>query len=102
KRLLCVALLACSIPSAGADSDYKGTGEELARFAATYELSRAQGGFIHGGPERAMDVAYFSGFVNGVAFLTDGTAWCPAGSVYMAQMWSAVSKYLADHPQEWN
>ncbi len=88
--------------SANSQADYTGTGDELARFAAAYEHSRAQGNLIYGGPELAMDIAYYSGFVNGVALSTLGIAWCPREAFSMAQIWSVAAKFLAEHPQQWN
>jgi hypothetical protein len=85
-----------------AATNYTGTGEELARFAAVYEQSRAKGGMTYGGRERVIDIAYYQGFVAGVALSTLDVAWCPNGLFSTDQLWSVVAKFLANNPEYWN
>src|SRR5690348_1069341 len=101
RRTICVAVSVVAAQAAFG-GDYTGTTEELARFAAMWEQSRAQGNLIYGGSDAAMDIAYFQGFTAGVALSSLQLAWCPQQPFTVAQVWAIVAGYLRDHPARWN
>ena len=79
--------------------DWKHDGPELARFAADYEKLRDSGSATDD-PSLAARVAYFTGFVLGVARANaDRTWYCLPGDLMAWHVWDAVAKFLREHPE---
>lgn len=92
------AVLCGAVCIAVAAQDWKYDGAELARFAADYEKLRDSGG-ITDDPSVAARVAYFNGFVLGVARGNADRGWyCLPEDVKAGRVWDAVAKFLRDYP----
>jgi hypothetical protein len=101
--LLALALIAlwCAAPMPAAAQDWKYDGAELARFAADYEALRDSGGSTDD-PSLAARVAYFTGFVLGVARANADRGWyCLPDDVMAGQTFDAAAKFLRDYPDLW-
>ena len=72
---------------------------ELARFAADYERLRDSGEATND-PSLAARVAYFNGFVLGVARANADRGWyCLPTEAVAGQTWDAVATFLREHPE---
>lgn len=92
---LCLALAS---PAAGAQG-WTHDGPELARFAAEYEKLR-DSGVPTDDPAVAASVAYFNGFVLGVARANADRGWfCLPTDATAGQVWDAVAAFLREHPE---
>ena len=95
---LAIAALCCTAPIPAAAQDWRYDGPELARFAADYEKLRDSGGTTDD-PSFAARVAYFTGFVLGVARANADRGWyCMPEDIMSGQTWDAVAKFLRDYP----
>jgi hypothetical protein len=47
-------------------------------------------------------VGWFDGFVNGIAIASVKRSWCPRNAWGSIQVDAVVSKYMRDHPAEWD
>jgi hypothetical protein len=84
-------------PAAGQGWTYDGT--ELAQFAADYEKLRDSGEATND-PNLAARVAYFNGFVLGVARANADRGWyCLPADAVAGQTWDAVAKFVREHPE---
>jgi hypothetical protein len=91
-------LLVASGPSFGK------SGLQLKALADAYERLQARGPNINftADPEGFYEAPHFMGYVDGVVDTATGRILCFPSSVTGAQIYSIVSKYLRDHPEEWN
>jgi hypothetical protein len=93
-----VAALCCAVSVSAAAQDWRYDGTELARFAADYEKLRDSGGTTDD-PSFAARVAYFTGFVLGVARANADRGWyCLPEQAVAGQTWDAVAKFLREYP----
>lgn len=93
-----LAALSCAVCLAAAAQDWKYDGAELARFAADYEKLRDSGGTTDD-PSFAARVAYFTGFVLGVARANADRGWyCLPEELVAGEAWDAVAKFLREYP----
>lgn len=93
-----IAALCCAFCASAAAQGWKYDGQELARFAADYEKLRDSGGTTDD-PSHAARVAYFTGFVLGVARANADRGWyCLPDDLVAGQAWDAVAKFLRDYP----
>ena len=84
-------------PAAAQGWTYDGT--ELAQFAADYEKLR-DSGEATSDPNLAARVAYFNGFVLGVARANADRSWyCLPADAVAGQTWDAVAKFVREHPE---
>lgn len=97
QRCLAFAVLLITYAAlAQARQPYDGSAIELARFASTYERTRAAG---VGMPEESEDVGFFKCFVQGV-FVTQKWS-CARAPISMEQVWAVVAKYIREHAERW-
>jgi hypothetical protein len=95
---LTLAALCCAVCIPAAAQDWKYDGMELARFAADYEKLRDSNDGTND-PSLAARVAYFTGFVLGVARANADRGWyCLPDDIIAGQAWDAVAKFLRDYP----
>lgn len=93
------AALCCAASVGAAAQEWKYDGAELARFAADYEKLRDSGGTTDD-PSHAARVAYFTGFVLGVARANADRGWyCLPDDLVAGQAWDAVAKFARDYPK---
>ncbi len=93
--VLCLAMAAAAAGAQGWTHD----GPELARFAAEYEKLRDSGAPTDD-PAVAASVAYFNGFVLGVARANADRGWyCLPADATSGQVWDAVAAFLREHPE---
>jgi hypothetical protein len=95
--LACAAVLgAAALPAAA--QEWKYDGRELARFAADYEKLRDSNDGTND-PNVAARVAYFTGFVMGVARANADRGWyCIPEEVMTGQAWDVVARFLREYP----
>jgi len=53
-------------------------------------------------PTDTLNFAYFTGYVEGVIDAAEGRSICFPTGVVKGQLHSMASKYLREHPEEWN
>ena len=100
RAAIAAALLAAAGPPAVAD-DWKYDGAELARFAVDYERLRDSGKATDD-PGEAARVAYFTGFVLGVARANADRGWfCLPDDLMAWHAWDLVAAFLREHPEFW-
>lgn len=93
-----VAAICCAITASAVAQDWRYDGAELARFAADYERLRDSGASTED-PGLAARVAYFTGFVLGVARANADRGWyCLPEELIAGQTWDAVARFLRDYP----
>jgi hypothetical protein len=93
-----VAAICCALTASAAAQDWRYDGAELARFAADYERLRDSGASTED-PGLAARVAYFTGFVLGVARANADRGWyCLPEDLVAGQTWDAVARLLRDYP----
>ncbi|MCX7893865.1 MAG: Rap1a/Tai family immunity protein [Burkholderiales bacterium] len=92
---LCLAITGSAAHAQGWTHD----GPELAQFAAEYEKLRDSGAPTDD-PAVAASVAYFNGFVLGVARANADRGWyCLPADATAGQVWDAVAAFLREHPE---
>ena len=95
---LALAALGSLAGMPAAAQDWKYDGRELAQFAADYEKLRDSNASTDD-PSLAARVAYFTGFVMGVARANADRGWyCLPEDVMSGHAWDAVAKFLRDYP----
>jgi hypothetical protein len=101
-RLVSATVLAFSsfaLPAPAVAQGWTFDGSELARFAADYERLRDSGEATND-PSLAARVAYFNGFVLGVARANADRGWyCLPTEAVAGQTWDAVATFLREHPE---
>ncbi len=85
-------------------SSFGKSGLELKTLADAYERMQARGPNISftSDPEAFAQAPLFMGYVDGVTDTANGRSLCFPSSATGAQIYSIVSKYLRDHPEQWN
>ena len=101
-RLVSTTVLAFSsfsLPAPAVAQGWTFDAPELARFAADYERLRDSGEATND-PSLAARVAYFNGFVLGVARANADRGWyCLPTEAVAGQTWDAVATFLREHPE---
>jgi Ssp1 endopeptidase immunity protein Rap1a len=78
------------------------SGLQLKENADAYERMQNPNISFSADPGAYAQAPLFIGYVNGVTDTATGHTLCFSHGVTGAQIYSIVSKYLRDHPQEWN
>jgi hypothetical protein len=90
---------ACAVCTPAAADDWKYDGAELARFAGDYEKLR-DANTATDDPSMAARVAYFTGFVLGVARANADRGWyCLPDDLMAWHAWDVVATFLREHPE---
>jgi hypothetical protein len=90
---------ACALCTPAAADDWKYDGAELARFAVDYEKLRDSNAATDD-PSTAARVAYFTGFVLGVARANADRGWfCLPDDLMAWHAWDVVATFLREHPE---
>lgn len=100
-RAALVAALACAVCVPVAADDWKYDSAELARFAVDYEKLRDSNAATDD-PSLAARVAYFTGFVLGVARANADRGWfCLPDDLMAWHAWDVVATFLRENPEFW-
>jgi len=99
--LMLVALLASIGATHAQEKPRAFDGAEIARLAAVYEKTTAQGRYETG--QELAESQYFKGFIIGVALTGAklGFLCPPAAGVNFRALWASTATWLREHPGEW-
>ncbi len=96
-----VSVLAVSVLAVVSNFASAMSGFELKQKADAYERISTSFDYAKS-PTDTLDFAFFMGYVDGVADAAEGRSICFPKDVVKGQVVSMVSKYLREHPEEWN